>query len=142
MSPTQVTQEKISAYLATSYSVQIGKEQLVLKIGEASPALVDLFAATRTSGAAYLTAFNPHGTMQSDSDNVQANAHLMNAIRQAGYSFFEGSSRADQGDWPAEVSYLILGLTLDDAKHLGTSYRQDALLWAGPDGVPELIVLR
>ena len=41
-----------------------------------------------------------------------------------------------------EASYLIFGLTLEAAKMLGMRLEQNAIVWAGVDAVPQLILLR
>ena len=35
-----------------------------------------------------------------------------------------------------------LGLALEPAKTIGTHFNQDAIVWVGPDAVPQLILLR
>jgi hypothetical protein len=43
---------------------------------------------------------------------------------------------------PGEPIFLSLLLVLDEAKVIGTQYRQNALVWCGEDAVPLLILLR
>ena len=45
-------------------------------------------------------------------------------------------------EWPPEPSYLVLGSALDAAKAIGTELRQNAIVWCGPDCLPQLILLR
>jgi hypothetical protein len=35
-----------------------------------------------------------------------------------------------------------LGLSLEAAKALGKKYDQNAVVWCGPDAIPELVLLR
>ena len=67
---------------------------------------------------------------------------LGRALRQRSLICLEGVGRHPANQWPGEVSYLILGLTLDAAKTLGTRLEQNAIVWSGADAVPRLILLR
>ena len=54
----------------------------------------------------------------------------------------EGSGSEEGTEWPAEKSYFALGLALEPAKAIGIHFDQDAIVWVGPDAVPQLILLR
>jgi len=41
-----------------------------------------------------------------------------------------------------EKSFFALGVDLETAKNLGICYQQNAIVWAGADAVPKLILLR
>ncbi|UUZ55406.1 DUF3293 domain-containing protein [Massilia sp. H-1] len=45
-------------------------------------------------------------------------------------------------EWPSEPSFLVRGLSLEDASALGRQLRQNAIVWCGADLVPQLILLR
>ena len=45
------------------------------------------------------------------------------------------------GEWPDEPSFLVMGLSLESAKALAARYQQNAILWCGSTGIPELILL-
>ena len=44
--------------------------------------------------------------------------------------------------WPAEPSFLVPGLPLEDARLLGEKFGQNAVVWSGANGVPRLVLLR
>ena len=46
------------------------------------------------------------------------------------------------GEWPGEESVFVPGLDLERAKSLGVEFGQNAIVWAGPDAVPQLVLLR
>jgi hypothetical protein len=46
------------------------------------------------------------------------------------------------GDWLQERSYFALGLDQSAAFELGAKFHQDAVVWAGPDAIPRLLLLR
>jgi len=56
--------------------------------------------------------------------------------------FVTGIGQHPSNKWPGEPSYLVFGLTLEASKVLGTRLEQNAIIWSGSDGVPQLILLR
>ena len=58
-----------------------------------------------------------------------------------GLAFFKGEGRGEIGNWPPEESTLLLGCTRKQAKRLGHQFKQNAVVWIGPEAVPELIML-
>ena len=55
---------------------------------------------------------------------------------------FAGAGRDLAGTWPEESSFVVLGLDLDAARALGREFSQNAIVWAGNDAVPRLVLLR
>jgi Protein of unknown function (DUF3293) len=128
------------AYLSAEYAV-FGEPEMVLRIGEPSTALDALLEAEGAQTACYVTAANPRGRRAADAENVLATAALLESQRQAGYACFAGESRDPQGEWPAEPSVLIVGMSRADAQVLGRSYEQNAIVFVRKGSVPELVVL-
>ena len=54
--------------------------------------------------------------------------------------FFRGQGRHSTNDWPPELSLLVLGLDLTEAREVGARWGQNAIVWSGLDAVPALIV--
>jgi hypothetical protein len=69
-------------------------------------------------------------------------AELGGKLQALGLKAIEGSGCEVGSDWPAEKSYLALGLSLETAKAIGTRFDQDAIVWAGADTVAQLILMR
>ena len=142
MSETLIAVDKIRAYLATDYRLGHSDQDIVLNIGKRSERLAALFAYAGFNCGAFLTAYNPQGTIQSDAANDQAHAQLATKLRELELQAIEGSGSEQGTKWPAEKSYFALGLALEPAKSIGTHFDQDAIVWVGPDAVPQLILLR
>lgn len=53
-----------------------------------------------------------------------------------------GEGRDPTGAWPAEKNFLALGLDLETSMLLGREFCQNAVVWAGKDAIPRLILLR
>ncbi|MCX5765118.1 MAG: hypothetical protein NTU67_10940 [Gemmatimonadetes bacterium] len=108
---SNIDPNKLRAYLATSYRIGTGPNEIVLNVGQRSAALASLFGTHDVDCGAFITAYNPRGT-------------------------------EDGSNWPAELSWFALGLTLSAAREIGTTFDQDAIVWADSDAVPQLILLR
>ncbi|MCX7198778.1 MAG: DUF3293 domain-containing protein [Proteobacteria bacterium] len=139
---TQIHPDKVRAYMATAYRLGHTAQDIVLTIGQRSERLAMLFAASSVDCGAFLTAYNPRGTIQSDADNERGHAELAGLLRKQGHRAIEGSGSEEGTDWPSEKSWFALGQPLDQARDLGRRFDQDAIVWAGADAVPQLILLR
>jgi hypothetical protein len=139
---TQIHPDKVRAYLATDYRLGHTVQDIDLTIGKHSEPLAALFAGNGVNCGAFLTAYNPRGTVQSDEANDQAHTQLAVKLQELGLQAIEGSGSEEGTEWPAEKSYFALGLALESAKAIGTHFDQDAIVWVGPDAIPQLILLR
>jgi hypothetical protein len=139
---TQIHPDKVRAYLATDYRLGHTDQDIVLTIRKRSERLAELFAGSGVNCGAFLTAYNPRGTIQPDAENNQAHSQLAGQLQELGLQAIEGSGSEEGTDWPSEKSYFALGLALEPAKTIGTHFNQDAIVWVGADAVPQLILLR
>ena len=142
MAATQIHPDKVRAYLATDYRLGHTESDIVLTVGTRSDRLVALFAAHGVDCAAFLTAYNPRGTQQTDQANDLAHAQLAAKLDSLGLQAIEGSGSEEGTEWPAERSYFALGLDKAGAESIGTTFDQDAIVWVGSDATPQLILLR
>ena len=139
---TQIHPDKVRAFLATDYRLGHTSQDIVLTIGQFSDRLAALFISSGLACGAFITAYNPRGTVQADAANDKAHAQLAAMLSELGLQVIEGSGREEGTDWPSEKSYFALGLALEPAKAIGIHFDQDAIVWVGPDAVPQLILLR
>ena len=139
---TLIHPDKVRAYLATDYRLGHTNQDIVLTIGKHSERLATLFAGNGVSCGAFLTAYNPQGTIQSDAANTQGHAELAEKLQELGLQAVEGSGSEEGTEWPVEKSFFALGLALEPAKVIGAHFDQDAIVWVGPDAVPQLVLLR
>jgi hypothetical protein len=131
----------VQAYLRTAYHVE-SDPPFVLRIGRHSPALAALFAASGTSCAAFLTAWNPFSQATDAGRNAESQRRLERDIAPGGWRALPGFGRGDEGDWPPERSVLVLGVPLATARIWAGKYRQNAFLWCPESAVPELALTR
>lgn len=138
-------EEVIASYRAAHYCIEpAGASAVILRIGERSAGLAALYGELGVDSCAFLTASNPLGVALRDADNAVAMTALCVDVHALGLALLPGVSR--DGDpassWPGEESVAVLGISRDAARELGHRYQQNAIVWAGSDAVPELILLR
>ena len=63
---TQIHPDKVRAYLATDYRIGHTSQDIILTIGQRSERLAALFAGNGVNCGAFLTSYNPRGTVQTD----------------------------------------------------------------------------
>ena len=132
----------LGEYRETEYRVRAGEESFVLELARPSEALARLYRDRNASSAAFMSAFNPYSQATSRDENEAANARLRTQLLERGFEVLEATgSDGSAGGW-AEPSFLILGISRDEAERLGRDYRQNAIVCAAADAVPELVLLR
>jgi len=131
----------VQAYRETGYRVH-GDGPFTLQIGETSLALAAAHKLRRVDCSAYITAFNPFSRALDGAANAERHTALGRELELRSLSSIEGVGQHPSGQWPGEASYLIFGLTLEAAKTLGARLEQNAIVCAGADAVPQLILLR
>lgn len=143
LSQTEVPDNLIDAYRSARYRAGTGSNALTLHIDQYSEPLSRLFAASGHRCAAFITACNPLGRLQSPEENLAACAHLLDKLRQLvrADQIIEGKGYDPVGVWPGEKSFLVLGLSLETSRMLGKEFRQNAMVWIGENAVPRLILL-
>ena len=129
------------AYEATDFQV-LEPTEFTLNIGRFSDELKLLYSITNTSCAGFLTAWNPYSVETSDHENEDANLALMKKIVSIGLVPKKGLGKDPFGEWRVEESVFVLGLDFDTTNALGREFQQNAAVWAGPDAVPQLLLLR
>lgn len=136
-----ISADTVHAFRETEYRAH-GDELFTLRVGEICPALAAAHKRHRVDCSAYITACNPFSQILDDEDNAERHAALGRELGQRSLASIDGIGQHPSNQWPGEASYLIFGLTLEAAKTLGTRLEQNAIVWAGADAVPQLILLR
>ena len=131
----------IAAYRETEYRVMANRP-FVLRIDEPCAELLALYETSQLACATFITAYNPFSQAVSHAQNTERQADLAKELRRRRLTLLEGIGEHPTGDWPGEPSYLALGLSLEAAKSLGQRYEQNAIVWCGADGVPQLVLLK
>ena len=136
-----IAQSSIQAYLETNYHVH-GATPLNLNIGVANAGLAALHKTHSVESSAYVTACNPFSQALDDSANDARQAVLARELQQHGLTYIKGIGQHSTNGWTGEQSFLVLGLSREDAKMLGARHEQNAIVWCDQDAKPELVLLR
>ena len=114
------------AYMKTSYEVPACQDPscpacgLELRVGEKSEQLEQIMIDSGLDTWAFLTAENPRSVMMSREENIKRNEILREELANIeGVRIFEGRGRGLDGKWPAEASFLVLGVSIERALALG-----------------------
>lgn len=138
---TAIADALIQAYVETDYIVHT-EPAITLRVAEPSPQMMKLHKQHRVTCSAFITAFNPYSQACTTELNLSRQQELMSELKVRSLKFIEGIGQHPSNDWPGEPSLLVLGLSLEAAKTLGSRFEQNALVWIGADGIPELVLLR
>ncbi len=140
-SKTDIDAATVQAYRETEYRVQ-GDTPFTLQIGVVNDTLLAAQKAYRVDCSAFITTCNPYSQMVSATDNSLRQRQLADELDRRGLNYLPGIGQHPSNQWPGEESFLVLGLNLQAAKKLGKYFEQNAIVWCGAYGLPELILLR
>ena len=137
---SSVTNELREAYRSTHFNV-LEPKQFTLRIDVFSHELAVLYREHDVSTAAFLTAWNPYSETTAQPENERAQKHLLVSLGEIGATVLAGIGEDASGQWPGEPSALALGISRDQAVLLGNEFKQNAIVWAGDNCIPELVFL-
>jgi hypothetical protein len=133
--------ETLQAYRETDYRVLEGLPT-TLHVDAVCPELLILHARYQAHCSAFITACNPLGRGAAAALNAQRHETLLAELSRRKLVAIRGIGQHPTNKWPGEPSFLVLGITRRAARALGRQFEQNAIIWAGLDAVPELILLR
>ena len=133
--------DTIMAYHETHYCVE-GNAPMTLLVGTRNASLAALHEAAHVESSAFITAWNPYSQRCDDEDNARRQEALSHELTHLGLRFIDGVGQHPSGEWPSEPSFLVLGISLEAARELGSRHEQNAIIWVGRDAVPQLVLLR
>lgn len=138
---SDIQPELIQAYMETEFRV-MEAPRFTLHIGRANSDLLEAHKRHRVECSAFVTACNPLSQELNDEANLEKQRLLAKELTSRSLEFISGIGQHPSNKWPGEPSYLVFGLTLEASKVLGMRLEQNAIIWSGSDGVPQLILLR
>jgi hypothetical protein len=129
--------ELITAYNNTEYKVF--NPPMVIKIGIENHELNNFVSSFNKKTWAYITAFNPFSKSLSKEENLKRHEELK--VKIASYKFFEGEGVGEDKTWEPETSYLVVGISHEEAIAIGNFFEQNAIVIGDINGVPVLKML-
>ena len=138
---TALPSDLLDAYKATNFEVH-NTRPFVLKIGEYSPDLKEMFNEKSVECGCFITAYNPFSEERSVGENLTAQSKLKEKLAERGNEILDGLGADPSGEWKGEPSFFVLGLSIEQSKILGKEFNQNAVVWCDLGCTPELILLR
>ncbi len=139
---SEIPADLIDSYRTADYRAGSGSAAISLRIDQYSEALSQLLAGSGRQCAVFITACNPGSQPQSPAANQAVHARLREELNRHTDQIIEGTGSDPSGTWPPEPSLLALGVDLTTAQVLGRQFGQNAVVWAGADAIPRLMLLR
>jgi len=128
----------LQAYKNALYVARLPHAVVELRVGETCPLLIEWLAGQGLHTAAFLTAFNPRSEICSLQENETAHARLLADIASMGLVMCDGYGAGEGGDWPREISVLVLGISREQAQRLAEKFAQNAFLFVQQGGEVQL----
>ena len=97
--------------------------------------------ANRTCSA-FITACNPFSRFLDAPSNQSRHDQLRRELERRELAFIEGAGEHPANGWPEEASFLVLGISLEDASEIGRQFEQNGIVWSDTNARPQLILLR
>lgn len=129
----------LRVYRRTRYRV-LGPKPFTLRIGKRSGALARWMERTGAAGSVFVTAWNPRGRKAPAGANRKAQGRLKAHIRKGKHPSLRGLGLGTEG-WKGEPSFLAAGFSRKESAALGKKFGQNAVVWAGKDAVPRLVLV-
>ena len=138
---SQIDAAIIRVYRESHYHVA-GDAPTTLLIDVFSQDLQRIHQLAHVEESVFLTACNPRSHLLDAESNAQRQQQLAQALEARKISYLNASGAHPYNGWPAEPSFLALGLSVEDATVLCKQFDQNALVWAGANAILRLILLR
>lgn len=138
---SRIPASTLEAYRQTNYQVHAA-QPFTLRIGQGSAALSKLHSLHGVSSSAFVTACNPYSSLLSQAENAERQQRLAQALTRNGWQYLPGSGKHFSGPWPAEPSFLVLGIGREAAGRLAQAFEQNAYVYCAADCIPKLVLLR
>lgn len=117
-------------YKNTDYWFVVNGQKITLSVGSTNSDFDSLCRDVNCKTGAFITAFNPHSSLLSISENRDRNQLLEADISNLkGIRYFYGAGEDRDNQWPAEESFMVLGLSQQTVIDLARRYQQNAILW-------------
>ena len=111
---------------------------IYILIGKNNPEIDAILEDYEENSWAFITAWNPHGQPLSREENLERQIQLLLEIKD--YILMEGRGESTDGIW-YEDSFLVLGISKNDALSTAEKYEQAAILYGEYQKEGELLFL-
>ena len=136
-----INSDLLQSYKSADYHVD-ASPSFILKIGIHSAELDSIYNTSHKYTAAFITAFNPYSQELSNQENKDRNYKLEELIQSLHFDYIHGEGKCGNDDWDGEESFLIIGISEEQASEIGKQFEQNAIVWCNKDAIPQLLLLK
>ena len=129
-------EDLIKAYNEAEYRVKGFSKPIY--IGQNATDADNVLSKNNLTEWAYITAYNPMSCSLEEAENIRRNNELRKLVND--YIVIEGEGQDKQKEWPAEKSFFIAGISLDNAKALAVTFGQRAIVYGQLEQPATLII--
>ena len=129
-------EDLITAYMNAEYCVEGFSKPIY--IGQNTTDADNILSKNNLTEWAFITAYNPMSCSLEEEENIRRNSELRKLVND--YILIEGEGQDKQKEWPAEKSFFIAGISLDNAKALAITYGQRAIVYGQLEQPARLII--
>ncbi len=137
--PSTIPRSIVKAFQHAHYKVFAPGDHFTAHLGEYCDAMARLMAHHGRNTVSILTAFNPDAKTGDPQENQRAQQSLLEEIRKLDAPCVPGQNQAADGDGPSEPTWIVLGLSRDQAQRLARQFRQLAFVFADDCAKPRLV---
>lgn len=130
-----------NAYMQTTYAVYNEATSFFLKANTINTSFTEWCKTNTINSWAIITAFNPYSKELTQEENKTLNSQLKDFFIKNNISFYDAKGIPDNEDWTPEDSFFIYNISLEEAKHIGTLYKQNAIVYGTTNNLFEIIWL-
>lgn len=122
--------ELLNHYKNTDYWFTFDDKTITLRIGRKNNEFDRLCERFGCTTGTFITACNPQSQLLTINENKRRNKQLATRLEQMSEVYcFSGEGQDRDKQWPAEASFMVLGLSQETAIDLAREYQQNALVW-------------
>lgn len=134
-----MNQNLIQAYKSTNYRV-LTEPEFSFRVGEPSATLDDVLRSHGVTSAGFITAWNPFSNELELEENRLRNQALVKRAKALGVALVDGFGAWLDDPEKGEESYLLIGVSRDDAIALANEFEQNAIVFAELGKPVELVI--
>jgi hypothetical protein len=129
----------LKAFQTTRFIVSTPQAEFALRIGEGSTELDELMTTAGALSCAFVTAWNPRAAKLPEIANRAKHCQLIQEVQRRRYLFLPGRGVGENPAWASEQSILIVAISRESAKELGTLFDQIAIVFVQRGEPAELL---
>lgn len=119
-----------ASYLRTNYRAFSGRHYVDFYIGETKRHQPWRLTAHRVEKWAFICAENPYSIRLSERENESRSVLLLRYLHKRNLRYFYGLGMPNSNEWPNELGFFIINVTLVEARRIGQKFHQNAIVFS------------